>query len=397
MKFIVNIVSEQTIPNYLFIREMYEQGDKLLFISSNNSRFIDAIDRICQVLSINKNDVDKIVFQNEGDENSILKMQSQLDSKTKNLGNCLVNLTGGTKLMVIAVKNVFEKYNSKFYYIPLPKNEILLVSSDEEKCIPIKTRLNITEYLSLCNKSYSEDVEPEESYEYCKKMFDWFINRMTNSDREILNLLQSGRPNDRGEVSNHGGYRSCNITISNILHKNETILEDGTCKKPCIPNLQQFLNSISFPLKKEDKLSKEETRFLTGGWLEEYVYYFVKENIFPNDIRLGMKIGEGNGKNEIDVIFTKGNKLYTIECKSGLRGVKLNEIAYKISAIKNSIGALSIGTAFIALDHKEEENSIKMFNEMSKAMNVTYHGSDVLTDQNIFLKKLLLLTKNSND
>ena len=36
-RIIVNIVSEQTIPNYLFIREMFQEGDRLLFISSQRS------------------------------------------------------------------------------------------------------------------------------------------------------------------------------------------------------------------------------------------------------------------------------------------------------------------------------------------------------------------------
>ena len=45
---IVNIISEQTIPNYLFIKEIFQPGDSLLFIASQ--KFSERIGWIVQSL-----------------------------------------------------------------------------------------------------------------------------------------------------------------------------------------------------------------------------------------------------------------------------------------------------------------------------------------------------------
>ena len=61
-KTIVSIISEQTSPNYIFIKEKYQDGDKLLFISS--LRFESKIDVIKSVVNYNC-PVQQIIFNGE--------------------------------------------------------------------------------------------------------------------------------------------------------------------------------------------------------------------------------------------------------------------------------------------------------------------------------------------
>ncbi len=86
---------------------------------------------------------------------------------------------------------------------------------------------------------------------------------------------------------------------------------------------------------------KDEIEYITGGWLEEYCYVelskFLGNGI--DDLLLNAQIGYGNRKNEYDVIFTKDNALYTIECKSLSQSHDVKgEILYKIGALQRDFG-----------------------------------------------------------
>ena len=64
-RIIVSIVSEQTVPNYLFIKELFQIGDELLFVSS--SKYADRIDWILQTLNYKNCRDERIVFPERGE------------------------------------------------------------------------------------------------------------------------------------------------------------------------------------------------------------------------------------------------------------------------------------------------------------------------------------------
>ena len=59
-------MSEQVVPNYLFIKEKFLPGDKLMFISSK--KFEKRYERIVETLSWSNVIVKNVVLANEGDE-----------------------------------------------------------------------------------------------------------------------------------------------------------------------------------------------------------------------------------------------------------------------------------------------------------------------------------------
>ena len=63
---LVNIISEQTIPNFLFTKEMIQPGDELLFISSQ--KFCDRIDWIENTLEYSNCKVERVIFPLRGEE-----------------------------------------------------------------------------------------------------------------------------------------------------------------------------------------------------------------------------------------------------------------------------------------------------------------------------------------
>ena len=337
---IVSIISEQTIPNYLFIKEFYQLGDSLLFIASQ--KFSMRIDWIVKTLGFVDVGIESIFFP-EGVEERWKDMESRLRDSLSDDKFYIVNLTGGTKYMSLLVQRVFESFNSVFYYIPYPQNIILEPSKNDS--IPLSYRLTIEEYLSNYNVSFSyKNIVQDETY--CDYFFDRFVNGSLGSwGYEILDLLRSYRNKKKVAVA----------SLESAIH---------TEKRPKIERLNEFLSSIHFPIREKGFLNRSEIEYLTGGWFEEYMYYKIKRYIVPQDIKLGVLIKrtENTNQNDLDVVFVSGNKLFVIECKTGILGKGMfNETVYKATAIKEAVLGLS-ATTFIcslAMEEKELKNTAK--------------------------------------
>lgn len=352
---LVNIISEQTIPNYLFTKEMIQPGDELLFISSQ--KFCDRIDWIENTLEYSNCKTERIIFPLRGEE-KWKDMEDLLYSKLSKDCQYVVNLTGGTKYMSLLVQHVFEKYTSSFYYIPFPQNVILEPSKNDFK--KLDYRLTIKEYLSNYNVTFSEkQVTKDEAY--CDYIYERFINGSLNFD--VIDKLRAYRNKKK-------------IAISSI----ETCI--STDKQPRIEGLADFIETINFSLKDLDFLNRSEIEFLTGGWFEEYIYYKIKRFINPQDIKLGVLIKrtENTNQNDLDIVFTFGNKLFVVECKTGILGTKMfNETVYKATAIKEAVLGLSANTFIVSLATNDEALKIT-----AKNMGITYICRDDIEEQSRF-------------
>ena len=334
-KTIVSIISAQTIPNVLFIKEMYKEGDKLMFIAS---RIMESkINWIVNAINIpNVAQTTNIVFENNDDEERWDIMCNKIKSYLSTDEKYFVNLTGGTKYMDFAVSEVFEKYDSTIYYIPYPKNYILTPRSHDN--ILIKTRLLVADYLTAYNIPF-KCKEITQSKDYTSSFYDLYVNgNLSDEGKIILEKLRA--------------YRNGKGSKGNPFSIKELETREDTEKKPRIDGLLSFLNRANFPIR-NNELSKHDIQFLTGGWFEEYVFHLIKAKISPDDIQIGVEIqkSESTNINDLDVVFTKGNKLYVIECKTGVGSEGLfNQIVYKASALKEKLLGLSAKSYIFSLN-----------------------------------------------
>ena len=330
-RIIVSIISEQTIPNYLFIKEMFQDGDSLLFISSR--KFQERITWIQQTLKIADDLVQSIIFP-EGGEERWNDMDAELTKVLSPECDYMVNLTGGTKYMTLLVLSVFEKYRSRFFYIPFPQNTLLEPLKNDS--ISLTYRLRVDEYLSNYHVTFTEK-KLTESEEYCDYLFERFLNGSLNY--KLIDDLRSYRNVKKKAI----------FDIENCI---------PTERYPRIEGLNDFLTNIQFPIEDKGFLKKNEFEYLTGGWFEEFVYYKIQRYVNPQDIKLGVLIKrtENRNQNDLDVVFTSGNKLFVIECKTGIAGVKMfNETVYKATAIKEAVLGLSANTFIVSLVPKNED------------------------------------------
>lgn len=356
---IVSIMSDQTIQNYIFIKEKYRDGDELLFISSG--KMDHKINWITSTLSFKHCTISKIIFENN-EEEKWDKMSERISKSLTEKNTYIVNLTGGTKYMSMAVLRTFDSFDSTFYYIPFPKNEILSFQKDEPE--KLSYSVTIDEYLSLFNVLKEKDeTKLVKNEEYTKDFFNLFVTKsLTSNEKGILDKLRL--------------YRDSGIKDIEAVASNQSANE----KKPQVIGLSNFLRNIDFTTALSNQLSKYEIRYLTGGWFEEYIYSKIISVIQPKDIALGLKIKPSpntTSPNDLDVVFTLGNKFFVIECKTGISGEKmLHETVYKASALKETLFGLPGNTFIFSLATSDEK-----FDLAAKNMGITYYDQSNFTDE----------------
>lgn len=377
MKTIVNIISrEHPLAAYLFIKEYYEVGDKLLFISANEN--FDCITPLVNTLKVDKAVVQRIVLRRDSDKYTYERICRTINNAIDKNAEYCVNLAGGTRYMALSVQHVFSNYNTTFYYIQTHENLVVKTIFDnsifdnDDEVYPIKYKITLDEYFRVYGLTHDLDTPKTviSNVQQAQQMFLLFAQgKLNNSDYKVLEILREK-------------YRNWKyIDINEVEHAvNDSMIP--------IPNLSKFLDYIKFTPSQKGMLTHEELGYLTGGWFEEYVYHLIKATVNPDDIAIGVHIDgitEIKHNNELDVVFIKNNQLYVIECKSGIKSDSMfNEIVYKVSALKEVLLGLDCHSYIFSLK-KDPTGDLK---KIAKYMDVTFCDYDTLTQEDKLRKVL---------
>lgn len=359
MKTIVNIVSAQTLPNYLFIKEKYEPQDKIVWIVTERMKFAMQYLRnaLPNVLH------EEIIICNE-DNLKQTKKELKEKFKTEYLENSCyyVNLTGGTKILSLSVYEYFKENHKQtnFYYISIDKkNTIINIETQEE--IPIEYRINVNEYFTLYGlrkKETDEDAIPYLSVENAKYMYSLLESGIYQ--REEITTLRSGKYKDR--------LKSTSIND----------LKDESIK--------DFIVSNQFPTKENGKIDKHDVKYIVGEWLEDLIFYITQYNEKPDSILKGIHIykdSQSQSDQELDVVYTKDNEFFIRECKTGFEKEKMfNEIVYKAAAIKTLFGIGMKSSVYCCREKLDDnEKTVSKMNETLSKMSITYFGKKEIDDE----------------
>jgi hypothetical protein len=290
MKYLISIVSEQPVPNYLLIKEL-KDIDKYIFISTTEMERREISKNIYTTAQIPKEKRTEIVASNE----SLSEIKKRLNKLNLNSENeYYVNITGGTKIMSIAIWEYFRQFPfHKFYYFPINKNSFKEIKNDKEIENTINYNLSVKEYLNL----YGIDFIQDEIIFNNEQVMDIF------KEVESTNFIIDDFPKNKLEE----------LGISNYNYQN-----------------------------------------IHTKWFEEYIYYKIKKslNIPDESIKTGIKIyfldSNRNANylqndNEIDVFFIYKNTPFIVEVKFsiGIKKINIQSIynyLYKLSSINNYFG-----------------------------------------------------------
>ncbi len=296
---LISLISDQTIPNLLLIKELEGCYDQMVFIStlvmesSGKSKWIE------EAAGIEKGSISRIIVE-ENDWTDIGdKLQAFPWPKDARF---IVNQTGGTKVMTLAVYEYFACNNNQIVYIPIGQNhyEELYPRRDQNPVI-ISYRINLQAYLMSHGLYFESTSELLATEEYTRDFFQYFrIKRF-------------------------------------VFYKVPEIME-------------------------AQQMPTEKERVYFGGeWFEEYIYCRIKRelNIGKQHIALNVKVfrsqDETQNDNEYDIMFTHDNRLFVIECKASVGSKstikdKMDHYLYKLGAITRDFG-LKVNTYIFTLSN----------------------------------------------
>ena len=334
-KTLVNIVTDDNpIPAYLFVKEKYEPGDRLMFISAKSTE--DDLQSLSRLFRVPEGDIESILLRHNDDEITYEKICRIVNARLmqdldKNV-TYFVNLAGGTRYMALAVQQVFEKFRPTYFYVHVKDNVIVQtiyddsINDNDDVIIPIRYRMSLAEYFKLNGLNHdlhSKQHTPIRTFADAQRIFDCFKRRRL-SHRAFSAI-------DQLRVQYRGTRRP--IVIHDIMFGSPN-------RREAVPGIRELLTDFGFVPELPDQLTPKEIDYLTGGWFEEWVYYTLLQLVHPQQIALGVRIFRPGSQhnNELDVVFIKANTLFVVECKTGVATDHMfNEIVYKVSALKEVI------------------------------------------------------------
>ncbi len=263
-------------------------------------------------------------------EDSILDCHRKIEAEIQTIedSELTVNLTNGTKIMSIAAYEFFKDYGSKMIYIPIGKNEYItpFPKKAQVKPEPLSLRLKVREYLAAYGLKVVKHDKLAIGRDEALKRADlstWLVNHYD----DVKNLL----------VWLGGGLRE---------HRDDKKDYDfsGTFEGPTDME-KQLLTHMGMSYSNgvvSSRMNRSEIRYITGGWLEEFCFCELSRYLGKgiDDIQLGLKLNNGRGtENEFDVMFTKDNALYLVECKTlDQHNINYKDVLYKIGALQKDFG-----------------------------------------------------------
>ncbi len=358
-KVIVNIIDKSNpLPAYLFTKEYYAEGDELLFISAEEEA--GSIQLLSKQLQIDEMLVKRIIVKRHQDNFLYEHICRTIKGNLIPNRQYYLNLAGGNRYMTLSVQHVFEEFNTLFLYTQTRENQIVKtifdnsIYDDDDEVFPIKHRMTLKEYFSLYGLQSDVDEPRKQVREtsFSQHLFTMFSqNLLGQGDYKVMETLRNN-------------YRNWKFLIINEA--------EHPTKSSMTPvyGLGKFLDFIGFVPERKGSLQSYEIEYLTGGWFEEYVYALIKDVLQPDDIAMGVHISNGIIKhnNELDVCFIKANKLFVIECKTGVSSESLfNEIVYKVCALKEVL--LGTSHSYIFSLKKDHKGSWK---RTAKYMGITF-------------------------
>ncbi|MBF0555951.1 MAG: DUF1887 family protein, partial [Nitrospirae bacterium] len=287
----VSLVSDQTIPNILSIYHF--KPDELLFITTDvmekrgkRVHIVNTLKRYGSDYDYSGNRSHHIIVK----EDSVLDCKRNLDqwigSDDRETSTFTVNLTGGTKIMLIAAYEYFKEYAARMIYIPIGKNEFItpFPKSEALKNTALDFRLNVLDYLTAYGIKIINEHKLSANCEEAQKRSElslWIVKNY-NEIKPLMNRLSEKlrkyRNDKKGFQFNTGYEPKCG--------QEKELFEKAGIK---------YENN-----KYSKHLSKSEIIYLTGGWLEEYCYneliQFVGKGI--DDVILGISCKKDNSDNE---------------------------------------------------------------------------------------------------
>lgn len=348
MKALLCLLSDQHVPNLLSVH--HYKPDRLVLIQTQAMKNRGIANHFRQALRLGGVDFkdDQLVVEDLESEESLESVRQSLQRAYDRFQDAswTANLTGGTKPMSIATYEFFKKLGGRLVYtnIRSPAKLLDMATGQTQEC---QHRLTVKEFLAgygFESKTSDENIEKSE-----KRAEKWIRSaELLAAYAGSLGVLKLG------EAERRKGRKK------GLLPPSECF--DFPCEE---------LRCIWLDGEATRKLDKYEVQFLTGGWLEVFVWSLLKrhaDRLDVWDVRLGMEIGpfrdssHDSSSNDFDVVFMRNHGLSAVECKSGGQSHDAGgDVLYKVEAVTRQFRALHVKAYLVTTGKNilDNENRIK--------------------------------------
>ena len=322
MRLLTLIIGGNPISNYALIKYFKNEFDKFVLIHTTKTKTLS--NNFEKLL-----DVDFIQIDIEDKERDLNFIKNRVFEQLKNLNPSFIHLnyTGGTKSMSIGTFLAVEELKVEKVYSDIhPGNNKLFLDSGEivpkEGSVADNVEVTIDEF-ALLNSLEIVGKQSKNSKFYDEKFCNFLLDKSINDEKGFYIDLW-----DRQDL-----------------------------KKL---NWRDSLKDISlhFELDLSNRQLRELQKFIRGVWLEEYIFaqlLELKEELRLSDIAWNVSIKNRKNEFEVDIIVTKGYKVYLFSCTT----------AYKKSIIKNKffeaekratqIGGIGAKSILVSLYNDEDD------------------------------------------
>lgn len=332
---VIILISDQTVPNILFLKWFYaahkSEENTIYFISTKqmeekekSKNIVDTLSQIAKQMNFEK----PLILD---DENSLPMIQRNVQENiSDDFDNFYVNITGGNKLMSLAVYMLFSASpKSIIYYQPIGKS-LQQISPDFEE-YDMGEIMSVNEYMNAYGINISSAGKCVKEEDFYKNILE-IVNKNKAGRSQILYLI-----NDKKFFKQHledgKRYDLANLPADKLSSMDKKVVPE---------TMQKTVADFGFDF---HNVGIDELKYISGGWFEEFVYYKVmhKKNLSPKKIALNVYLTNSKKvRNELDVVYIENNALRVIECKSFIneKGQKelLTDTIYKIQALKSQFG-----------------------------------------------------------
>ena len=331
------LVSDQLLANYIPV--MMFTPDQVHLVSS---KYVESKGLTARFVRMLEQQAIKVVLHGDMPDTDMQAIREyaqnlihRIDQSVPN-ANITLNLTGGNKLMMLGMWEVFNGGVELIYTDTLNS---CIEHLHNQRTTPLRSVLDIRRYLQAYGVRYVNAFSDEVSWQQqvldrksvtryladnAEKLGDFFgvINWLVYSSLEIRNreyflrtqgtLLRS-RPK--------GLWRTTMLMLQNAGF----ITWDG--------GLEVTFNDV------------ESARYLGGIWLEEYAYLTAREAAVEH-VACSVRINWEKSRqttNELDLILVHENRMLVIECKTLRLGAderKDSDMIYKISDLGDELRGL---------------------------------------------------------
>jgi hypothetical protein len=363
MKHQIALVGGQLLPIYVGIKEF--SPDKIHFIVSKES--IESLNNLKPMITgISQSEYRCNAF----DFYEIKTVCQKIIQKINPEDSITFNLTGGTKIMVLACQAIIHEQGLNGFYIN-QDDSFLILPSYERKSISYE--LSIKEFF---------DISGHSKYNYKT------INDFTEEDIKTAEKIKNFANNDSRYKLIIGYFRK------KYFNKNDSLTAKGS---ELINNSTRVIwdqtsISIEYNTKNILRLYSKIVHDLLfkAVWWELIVAKEIAKAKNYKELFLGFeltfKADKQVTKNEIDILINTGKKLIFIECKSGL--VKQEDIN-KMKIVKQTYGGVIAKSILVCRElpsqsiiEKCKELDIELFYSfaLNKEVNPLNKLSKVIND-----------------